>query len=165
MLGFTRQEQGIILFLILSLLIGLGVKSYRHFFADVSIVKVDQEYVEKFKKRAEVINSEAVDTNPVNSRKEEKNAFASSLKSKSLHRDDKPIAQIYSEEESPVLININAAGADELQRIPHIGSVLAERIIEYREMHKRFESIEELTEIKGIGETTLKKIAPYISLK
>lgn len=54
-------------------------------------------------------------------------------------------------------IDINAAGLDELQKLTGIGPSLAQRIIDYREEHGPFQSLEDLLEVKGIGEATLEK--------
>ena len=59
------------------------------------------------------------------------------------------------EPEGPV--DINAAGRDELQRLTGIGPALAQRIIDYRGEHGPFRSVEDLLEVKGIGEATLEK--------
>ena len=40
---------------------------------------------------------------------------------------------------------------------------MAVRIIEYREKHGNFSSVDALTEVKGIGEKTLEKVKPFIS--
>ena len=55
------------------------------------------------------------------------------------------------------MININEAGEEELKSLPGIGDVTARRIIEYRNK-KRFESIEEIMEVKGIGDRIYEKI-------
>lgn len=62
------------------------------------------------------------------------------------------------------VVYINTATVDDLQTLPRIGQVMAERIIAYREEHGPFTSIEQLGEVSGIGEGTLEQIAPYISL-
>ena len=68
-----------------------------------------------------------------------------------------------SPEKKPELLNINNASAKELQSLPSIGENMAKRIIEFREVHGRFASVQELTEVKGIGEKTLEKLRPFIS--
>ena len=60
------------------------------------------------------------------------------------------------------LLDINRADAAALQTLPGIGKVLAQRIIDYREMYGAFTEPEDLLEVKGIGEATLEKIRPYI---
>ena len=49
-------------------------------------------------------------------------------------------------------VNINTANQSELETLPGIGSSLASRIIEYREQNGKFNSIEELKNVKGIGD-------------
>lgn len=50
-------------------------------------------------------------------------------------------------------ININTAGAEELQELSGVGPALSERIIAYREANGRFARIEDLQNVSGIGET------------
>lgn len=57
-------------------------------------------------------------------------------------------------------ININTATAEELEQLPGIGPALAKKIVEYREVHGPFASIEDIVNIDGIGEKMLKRIAP-----
>lgn len=63
------------------------------------------------------------------------------------------------------VIYINTAVAEELQRLPGIGAVIADRIIAYREANGPFSSFEQLGEVEGIGEATLEEITPFISLE
>lgn len=59
-------------------------------------------------------------------------------------------------------ININTATADELAAfLPGIGEVKAKRIVEYRETAGGFDSVDELLNVKGIGEKTLQNLRPY----
>ena len=66
-----------------------------------------------------------------------------------------PVTPEPPEPEGPV--DVNAAGAEELQRLTGIGPALAQRIIDYREEHGPFRTVEDLLEVKGIGEATLEK--------
>ena len=51
--------------------------------------------------------------------------------------------------------NVNTASATELQRVSRIGAVRAQAIIDYRNQHGPFQSLDELTRIRGIGAATL----------
>lgn len=70
-------------------------------------------------------------------------------------------------EESPISdgrISINAASATELQELPGVGPVLAERIVAYREQNGPFVSLDGLLEVSGIGETTLANMAEQVRM-
>ena len=49
------------------------------------------------------------------------------------------------------LIDINTASMDQLQQIPGVGPVLAQRIVTYRGAERGFQAVEQLTEVSGIG--------------
>lgn len=61
-------------------------------------------------------------------------------------------------------ININKATAAQLQQLPHIGPVLAERIVLYRREHGRFTRLEDLLNVPGIGEKKFEQIREFIAL-
>ena len=60
-------------------------------------------------------------------------------------------------------VNINTATLEELMSIPGIGGVLAENIINYRNEHL-FLKIEDILEVKGVGEKLFNKIKGYIKV-
>ena len=62
-------------------------------------------------------------------------------------------------------INLNTATAEQLEAIPGIGPVLAQRIIEYRQTHGRFQSVDELLEVRGIGPKRLESMRPYVTVR
>ncbi len=62
-------------------------------------------------------------------------------------------------------VNLNTATAEQLEAIPGIGPVLAQRIIEYRQMHGRFQSVDDLLEVHGIGAKRLENMRPYVTVK
>ncbi len=59
-------------------------------------------------------------------------------------------------------ININTAGASELDRLPGIGPALAQRIIDYREKNGAFGSINDITKVSGIGPAMFEKLKDKI---
>ncbi|MDO4449557.1 MAG: ComEA family DNA-binding protein [Moraxella sp.] len=66
--------------------------------------------------------------------------------------NDKQSKQTLSER-----VNINTASMGELATLKGVGAKTAQAIVEYREMFGRFESVDDLTRVKGIGEATLEK--------
>ena len=61
-------------------------------------------------------------------------------------------------------ININTADADVIASLAGIGPALSQKIVEYRNIHGKFKSTEELTNVKGIGPKLLKAIEKYITI-
>jgi competence protein ComEA len=60
-------------------------------------------------------------------------------------------------------ININRAGADELQKLPGIGPKLSQRIVDERSKAP-FKSVDDLRRVPGIGPKTLEKLRPHITV-
>ncbi len=61
-------------------------------------------------------------------------------------------------------ININTATVEQLVEVKGIGEVLAQRIIEYRQSKGDFTSLDELQNVKGVGGKTLEKLRPHLVL-
>ena len=62
-------------------------------------------------------------------------------------------------------MNINTASLEDLDRLPGIGPVYAQRIIEYRSAHGPFQDVEGLTAVKGIGIATLEKMRELVCVR
>jgi len=59
-------------------------------------------------------------------------------------------------------VNLNTATQAQLETLPGIGEVKAQAILVWRAAHGGFASVNQLTEIDGIGEKTLENLLPYI---
>ncbi len=95
--------------------------------------------------------------------------------SESTQSEALPVPQAGSEpslgrllEESPVTVDavgrvdINRSSVEELQSLPGIGPVLANRILRYRNENQNFMSIQDIRNVKGIGVKRFARLRPYI---
>ena len=62
-------------------------------------------------------------------------------------------------------VRVNEASRSDLTFLPRIGPVLAQRIIEDRERNGPFLAVGDLTRVKGIGPSTVRKLAPFVSCR
>ena len=60
-------------------------------------------------------------------------------------------------------VNLNTATVTELMQLPHIGAKTAERIVAFRKQHGGFRRVEELMNVKGIGEKSFTRLKPHLS--
>lgn len=61
-------------------------------------------------------------------------------------------------------VDLNTATMEQLDALPGIGPVLAQRILDWRGAHGRFSSVDELGEVSGIGEATLSDLRPVVTV-
>jgi len=145
MLNLTRQEKVVIQFLVACFLVGAALHLYR--------MRTDRATYEEnipdtaaagsFRQVASQVDSEYVSLQSGQSR-------SSSAKSPiSIQRK----------------INLNTATKQDLMMLPKIGSVTADRIIGYRAQVGKFSKIEELKNVKGIGDKTFERIKGEITLE
>lgn len=84
----------------------------------------------------------------------------STIAASRLHAAPKAGAQV----SAPVIVNINKAGAEELDKIRGIGPAMAQRIIEFRTQNGPFKSVDDLVQVRGIGGSKLQKIKDQITV-
>ena len=78
---------------------------------------------------------------------------------------DKPAAKPAKTAAAPAgPVNLNTATQAQLETLPGIGAAAAKRIIEYREKNGKFTKIEQLMNVKGIGEKSFLKLKPMITI-
>ena len=158
--GFSQTEINVILFILLSCIVGVAVNIIKN-------VKNDRTYLEfNYKEQDSLFNAAAGDPeikdtteNQLEKKIDSKDELLDFTKGKLTNvKKDKSF-------NASKKIRINTASTSELTSIPGVGKTVAERIIEYRGKYGRIKKIDELSDIKGIGKTKLSRIANYISLE
>ena len=69
-----------------------------------------------------------------------------------------------SDGSSGELVNLNTATAEQLDTLPGVGPSTAKKIIDYREEHGGFNSVEDLNEVSGIGDVTFEKLKDLVTV-
>lgn len=168
MLGFTKQEQGIILFLVFSFLVGGLVTLYQRYFKESTLPQVDPAMVKIFNDRIKEINRQERDSithiKTISKSDRSQPSIEASNQTQKSSQTRKPTKTV-EKSLKKFLINVNVATEEELQNLPRIGPSMARRIVEYRQKNGKFNRLEDLLNVKGIGEKTLSKIKPFITLK
>jgi competence protein ComEA len=62
------------------------------------------------------------------------------------------------------IVNLNTASAADLEGLPGIGAKTAARIVEYRQKNGPFKKVEELMNVRGVGEKNFLKLKPQITV-
>lgn len=73
--------------------------------------------------------------------------------------------QTSTKKEEKLMININTANEEQLEQLPGIGTSIATRIVEYRKENGKFNSIEDIKNVSGIGDAKFNKIKDNICVK
>ena len=61
-----------------------------------------------------------------------------------------------------VKLDLNKAAAHDFALLPGVGPVLANRLVEHRIENGRYDTVDELREVKGVGERTLQRLQPWV---
>jgi len=163
-LSFTPQEIKAILFLLIALLIGSGITLYKKYhpsFAPELVFRRNpsesSENRNQFKEDSKGAESYPQKTSTEISKSSITPAFSNPQKE---HR-------ISSAPENPLSekIDLNSASASQLELLPQIGPVLSQRIINHRNTKGKFQKIEDLLKVPGIGPKTFDKIKEFVTVQ
>ncbi|MCI0450550.1 MAG: helix-hairpin-helix domain-containing protein [Chlorobi bacterium] len=157
-LGFTKRELLIIGFLLLTFIIGLIIR--------LSGWKKPNEYDysssdKKFEEQVKQSFSE-LEKNNLTIEQQEKAGELRRFSDSLIKQKDSP-----QKNKLPLgkKININLAYAGDLQLLPGIGEVTAERIIDYREQKGPFKKIQDIKKVKGIGDKKFEQMKDFITVE
>ena len=171
MIYFTRQEQRIVILLGIVMLLGIGLLLVKRFqpgwVMRLSMGEPDFDTErDEVSPRLKMKSSDTDDTSASNhqpmqatqsDQSKESDTSASAQQTTQAEQSDQS-----GKTDINGRININAATKEELDTLPGIGPVLAQRIIDYREEYDGFKDIRELTAVSGIGDATLQKLKDLI---
>ena len=166
MWNLTREEQGVVFFIVTALLVGLGVKLFwggiphsQLSFTPNKLIKVKVSGAVKkpgwyaLPEGSPTIEAIKMAGGPLPLADLRGLSLSSPLK-------DKEEIQVPQSK-----VNINSASLDELTSLPGIGPVLAKRIIEYRKKNGGFKDLSELKKVPGIGEVKFAQVKENITLE
>jgi competence ComEA-like helix-hairpin-helix protein len=178
----TPQERNVIIFLLSTALIGSVIGLFRHNWLNnpeillshknlpSHISKIEEEKIisdHNLAIKDQLQKSDIEETN-VSGKLNEPDGNISSKSSVELLpstvvNKTKPAKKKITQNTSE-LININIASKEDFIKLPYIGEVKAERIIQLRDEMGAFVSIKDLEKVKGIGPKILTKIEPFITI-
>ena len=141
---YHRRELWLLFLLVLALAVGSLVQQLRHGFPELArhLESLDQE--------------EELPSNSTTSRQDGQSPGSSPFRSQKLSPSDQAL-------QSPV--DLNRADIADLQRLPGIGPITAKRIIEAREQRGRFEAIDDLLTVPGIGAKKFEAIKALVTVE
>ena len=87
-----------------------------------------------------------------------------SLPSHALAGQSKTSTRSAAKPASTAIVNLNTASATDLEALPGIGAKTAARILEYRQKNGPFKKVEDLMNVRGVGEKNFLKLKPQISI-
>src|SRR5438874_968801 len=91
-------------------------------------------------------------------------ASPSTVWSQAAKTSAKPAASAKARATAANPVNLNSASAAQLQTLPGIGASTAQRIVDYRQKNGAFKKIEELMNVRGVGEKSFLKLKPLITV-
>lgn len=156
-LGYSETEVKVILFVISVMIIGGIIKLFN---TNIESMNEIYNYTESDSIFYSIVNENLIDSN--------KNNFTSDVvnNQESLDFSQGNLKSPKKEIElKPKSINLNKASVQELSLLPGVGMKTAEAIVKYRQENKGFKSINEVMNIKGIGQAKFNKMKEFLTVE
>ena len=163
-LSFTKSETKVILFIVIALVAGFSIKFYKQVLGDTEIK--DKSYFsetdKRFLSKSERLNNPDFE----NLNYEEKVKVLTASEDSLINAEkEKKVRSKKEDKLSGRQININTAPKEELVQLPGVGEKTAIKIIDYREKNDGFKKIEDIMNVKGIGQKKFEKMKIYLKVE
>lgn len=158
--GFTETESKIILFLLTALTVGIIINIVKNANNNPKLLEFDYS-----KEDSTFYSSDFYQTNSDSTEKNTQKRVESKPELSDFRTAEKEGKKASSSFSVSNKLDINKAGLNEFGELPGIGLKTAQNIIDYREKIGRFNTVEELLKVKGIGKAKLEKIKSFITVK
>lgn len=152
--GLTLTELRVIFFLIVIFILGVILKTVGWRNEEPQRTNFDYSHLDSIFYSPKILESRIA----------ENNLFDSNQESSDFNKSNFDI-QLKKQKLSEKSINLNNASINQLAMLPGIGVKTAENIIDYRKLNGNFTQVDELLEVKGIGNSKLEKIKKYIFIQ
>ncbi len=157
-IGFTAAEVKVLFFLISVFIVGLSYKLYKFHAGASDYVNYDYSAEERLFYRLNDNEKEQTGDSAIDKNIDSKQEVLDFNSSKFEKKDVSKLPGRKS-------INVNTAGKEDLIILPGIGKKTAQKIIDLRNKKGRFNRLEELLEVKGIGKTRFNKIEKFLYIE
>jgi competence protein ComEA len=155
-IGFTETEIKVLLFLLALFLVGFSYIKFIKGGTEATYKEFDYS-----KEENQLLKSEQGDSIEEATIKDEKDSIRKDV----LELKEKPYESVTKKVPAEKSININLASREDLMKISGIGEKTAENILSYREKNGSFKTLDELMNVKGIGDAKFTKFKKYLYIK
>jgi comEA protein len=155
--GFTDTETKALIFLIVIFFAGL---IYKHFYQDIHREEIVYSYFEQDSLFFAAVNGEN-DSQNLNNISNKVVDYKQEVLDFNTQDFTKKRVSLLKEKS----ININTAGLNDLIQLPGIGEATAENILKYRDTNGNFRNLEELMNVKRIGEKRFSQIKEFLFIE
>lgn len=161
---YTRHQLILLLAVLAAAATGLGVRQWRAAFPELA------ERLETLDRVPAETNPEAAVEGERAQREPPSPTFAEDPRARPSALDRRPAEPrpgpnvVEARPRPEPVVDLNRATAEELMRLPGVGPVLADRIVRSRESQGRFNRVDDLRRVRGIGPATLERLRPLLTV-